>query len=80
MRDVIIAGVCRHVMLSLQVSGNVCYDHLGHGYFLEDSVEQNNVINGNLGIGTRHGMTLMSDYLKDWCEVDVRKIFVVNCE
>ena len=65
--EVVIAGVCRHVMLSLQVSGNVCYDHLGHGYFLEDSVEQNNVINGNLGLGTRHGMTLMSDSLKEWC-------------
>ena len=65
--DVVTAGVCRHVMLSLQVSGNVCYDHLGHGYFLEDSVEQNNVINRNLGLGTRYGMTLMSDSLKEWC-------------
>ena len=79
MRDVIIAGVCRHVMLSLQVSGNVCYDHLGHGYFLEDSVEQNNVINGNLGLGTRHGMTLMSDSLREWCAVDFSKKLSESC-
>ena len=77
--DAVIAGVCRHVMLSLQVSGNVCYDHLGHGYFLEDSVEQNNVINGNLGLGTRHGMTLMSDSLREWCAVDFSEILSESC-
>lgn len=30
------------------VEGNVCHDHLGHGYFLEDGVEERNVIAGNL--------------------------------
>ena len=64
----------------MQVSGNVCYDHLGHGFFLEDSVEQNNTIDRNLGLGTRHGMLLMSDSTKDWCAKDYNKKFTVNCE
>jgi cell migration-inducing and hyaluronan-binding protein len=32
------------------VSGNVCHDHLGHGYFLEDGVETRNTLSGNLGV------------------------------
>lgn len=32
------------------VEGNVCHDHLGHGYFLEDGVESRNVIADNLGV------------------------------
>ncbi|MEB0136532.1 G8 domain-containing protein [Actimicrobium sp. CCC2.4] len=34
------------------VEGNVCYDHLGHGYFLEDGTEQGNTIQNNLGVLT----------------------------
>ena len=73
------AGVHGLVILSLQVSGNVCYEHLGHGFFLEDSVEQNNVINGNLGLGTRHGMLLMSDSRMEWCDKDYKKKFTDSC-
>ncbi|KAL8563717.1 hypothetical protein ACOMHN_063485 [Nucella lapillus] len=51
----------------LEISDNVCYRHLGHGIFLEDSVEQNNTIHGNLVLGTRHGTQLLSDRLKSWC-------------
>ena len=36
-----------------RVESNVCYDHLGHGYFLEDGAETGNLIAGNLGLGTR---------------------------
>jgi cell migration-inducing and hyaluronan-binding protein len=36
-----------------RVEGNVCHDHLGHGYFLEDGAETGNLIAGNLGLGTR---------------------------
>ena len=36
-----------------RVEGNVCYDHLGHGYFLEDGAETGNLIAGNLGLGTK---------------------------
>ena len=36
-----------------RVEGNVCYDHLGHGYFLEDGAETGNLIANNLGLGTK---------------------------
>jgi hypothetical protein len=35
-----------------RVENNVCYNHIGHGYFLEDGTEQGNTIAGNLGILT----------------------------
>ncbi len=34
-------------------SHNVCYDHLGHGYFLEDGAESGNRIERNLGLVSR---------------------------
>jgi G8 domain len=34
------------------VENNVCYNHIGHGYFLEDGTEQGNTIAGNLGVLT----------------------------
>ncbi|HEY7027789.1 MAG TPA: G8 domain-containing protein [Gemmatimonadales bacterium] len=35
------------------VQNNVCYDHTGHGYFLEDGAETGNTIEGNLGLVSR---------------------------
>jgi cell surface hyaluronidase len=35
-----------------ELSDNACYNHLGHGYFLEDGNEQGNVIQRNLGVLT----------------------------
>ncbi len=35
------------------VQDNVCMDHVGHGYFLEDGVETGNVFDHNLGLLTR---------------------------
>jgi hypothetical protein len=32
------------------VENNVCYNHLGHGYFLEDGTEQGNTLRNNLGV------------------------------
>ena len=32
---------------------NVCYDHLGHGYFLEDGSESGNTLEHNLGLSSR---------------------------
>ena len=32
------------------VQNNVCYNHIGHGYFLEDGVERFNTIDGNLSV------------------------------
>ncbi|RUS75791.1 hypothetical protein EGW08_016452, partial [Elysia chlorotica] len=45
----------------LEVSDNVCLNHIGHGIFLEDSAEQNNVIHRNLAIGTQYGTLLFTD-------------------
>ncbi len=42
-----------HGTRKVLVDGNVCYDHLGHGFFLEDGAETDNVITNNLGLGTR---------------------------
>jgi cell migration-inducing and hyaluronan-binding protein len=36
-----------------RVQDNVCFDHRGHGYFLEDGAESGNVITGNLGVATQ---------------------------
>lgn len=35
------------------VEDNVCFDHTGHGYFLEDGAETGNLIEGNLGFNSR---------------------------
>ena len=35
------------------VQNNVCYDHTGHGYFMEDGAETGNLIEGNLGLVSR---------------------------
>jgi G8 domain len=39
-----------HGSHAASVEGNVCHDHLGHGYFLEDGNESRNSIVGNLGV------------------------------
>ncbi|XP_041376680.1 cell surface hyaluronidase-like [Gigantopelta aegis] len=51
----------------LQVMNNVGYKTLGHGFFLEDSVEQRNILDGNLGGGVSHGSHIMSDMKKSFC-------------
>ena len=33
-----------------RVTDNVCYNHFGHGYFLEEGNEEQNVLSGNIGI------------------------------
>ena len=45
------------------VEDNVAYEHLGHCYFLEDGVEKDTVLRGNLGLGTRRtsSSTIPSD-------------------
>ena len=42
-----------HGTNKLSVQRNVCYDHLGHGFFFEDGAETGNTLEGNLGFGTR---------------------------
>ncbi|MGH2808997.1 MAG: G8 domain-containing protein [Actinomycetota bacterium] len=42
-----------HGTNELRVMGNVCFDHVGHGFFMEDGAEHDNVFADNLGFGTR---------------------------
>ena len=42
-----------HGTNDVTVASNVCYDHAGHGYFLEDGIEARNTFSGNLGVLTR---------------------------
>ena len=42
-----------HASHNALVQGNVCMEHVGHGYFLEDGVETGNVFDSNLGLLTR---------------------------
>jgi cell surface hyaluronidase len=42
-----------HGTNDVTVANNVCYDHSGHGYFLEDGVETRNTFSANLGVLTR---------------------------
>ncbi|XP_025088635.1 protein DDB_G0287365-like isoform X2 [Pomacea canaliculata] len=70
-----------HGTNKLLVQGNVCYKHLGHGVFIEDSVEQDNIIERNLIIGTMHGTRLMSDSTIEWCQEDYpNNNFGENCD
>lgn len=69
-----------HGTHEVEVSGIVCYDFIGHGFFIEDGVEQNNVLNRNLGIGARHGTLLMSDMTKEWCQKDLGAAVTKSCD
>lgn len=42
-----------HGTRGLRLERNVCYDHPGHGYFLEEGAETGNELLGNLGVLTR---------------------------
>ena len=42
-----------HGTNDVTVANNVCYDHAGHGYFLEDGIETRNTFSDNLGVLTR---------------------------
>ena len=42
-----------HGTNAVTVANNVCYDHAGHGFFLEDGIETGNTFSGNLGVLTR---------------------------
>ena len=50
------------------VKNNVGYNCHGHGYFLEDGYETNNVIDGNLGILPKPGLILPSERHSSVCQ------------
>ena len=43
-----------HRTNQVSVTNNTCYNFKGHGFFLEDGVEVDNIISGNLGIMARY--------------------------
>ena len=45
--------VTLHETNGVTVQDNVCHDHYGHGYFLEEGNETNNTFDGNLGLGSK---------------------------
>ena len=44
-----------------RLEDNVCYDHEGHGYFLEDGIETGNTLKHNLAVYDHPGSILHSD-------------------
>ncbi|WAR22399.1 CEIP2-like protein, partial [Mya arenaria] len=44
-----------HGTNGVEISDNACVRHMGHGYFLEDGGEENNVFDGNLAVNTMKG-------------------------
>lgn len=43
------------------IEDNVCFDSLGHSFFMEDGVEKGTVMTRNLGLSTRKGFMIPSD-------------------
>ncbi|GFH20734.1 uncharacterized protein HaLaN_17904 [Haematococcus lacustris] len=53
-------AVTIHGTFGVLLSNNVAYNTMGHTFFLEDGIEQNNVIDGNLAILTRPSDALLN--------------------
>ena len=53
-------AVTVHAVDHLLVEKNVAYNILGHAYFLEDGIEQGNIIQDNLGIFVRASSSLLN--------------------
>ena len=53
-------AVTVHAVNNLLVENNVAYNILGHAYFLEDGIEENNIIQDNLGVFVRPSSSLLN--------------------
>ena len=53
-------AVTVHAVNHLLIEKNVAYDILGHAYFLEDGIEEHNIIQDNLGIFVRASSSLLN--------------------
>ena len=53
-------AVTIHAVDNLLVEKNVAYNIMGHAYFLEDGIEQHNIIQDNLGIFVRGSSSLLN--------------------
>ena len=49
-----------HAIHGLAVTDNVAYKHLGHGFFIEDGIETDNTLTGNLGLLTLRSFSLLN--------------------
>ena len=48
-----------HCTDGIQINSNTCYDHIGHGIFLESGAEEENIINKNLVKQKNHFLKLI---------------------
>ena len=53
-------AVTVHAVDHLLIEKNVAYNILGHAYFLEDGIEQHNIIQDNLGVFVRGSSSLLN--------------------
>jgi hypothetical protein len=53
-------AVTFHGVSYLRVSHNVAYNVLGHTFFVEDAIETNNILDGNLAILTKRSWSLLN--------------------
>jgi hypothetical protein len=49
-----------HGVNNLLVKDNVAFNNMGHAYFLEDGVEEDNTFDGNLAIFTQTSSSLLN--------------------
>jgi len=49
------------MLSSHQVQDNVCYDVLGHAFFVEDGGEKHNTFDGNLAASVKKANLIPSD-------------------
>ncbi|KAJ3227695.1 Fibrocystin-L [Clydaea vesicula] len=53
-------AITAHGVTSLTIKDNVAYNIMGHTYFVEDGIEENNSFIGNLGILTKKSYSLLN--------------------
>ena len=53
-------GITIHGVHYLTIQNNVVYNSMGHSVFIEDAVETNNLIEGNLVVDTRRSWSLLN--------------------
>jgi hypothetical protein len=53
-------GVAIHATNGLRLQSNFIYNIMGHSFFIEDGVEEDNIVENNLGIKTVPSMNLLN--------------------
>jgi len=68
-------AITLHGTSNVEIVGNVAYDHIGHGIFLEDGSERGNIIEYNLALGTIRPPAGQELLPTDNSEADILKRF-----